>query len=469
MERTAGTMETTQRVVARGADGVRVSIENASAAMNEQRSFTETALGEIRATLELLSMGLGESLQRALHSVDDTLEHTVGRLRDTIHESNDTIDRMTVPVRAAEGTSRELHTALERVRSEITGLGDWLGQTAKPLRTSLTHLEDKTGDFARALIESGEQAQAVDKTMDALRGEIHEEGRRFRASVQELGRFLAQNAEALRALERTTAEGAERMGRDVLPELEAELDLLDPPVSGPPARDPIVDATAAGTPQASPPEAPSREPSQVEPSVQAEQPADSVAGATAPAPAPQREPDSAVPPELANATSRPIPGGSPAYEPDGKAGGDRIEADRTVVADPIEAFATETKSEAALASGRRLGPDPYTRMGTDRAGQAHELVRKRQALGATASDPPPELGAGQRPTFNGSDDLTLSGLLGKRSATADPPASPPSAPASSPDPTSESDDEPADPGEEPGSEATSPSATPRTWRLLGRE
>ncbi len=193
---TAASMRTTQVAVASNADGIRLSIERATSALFEQREFIETGLGEIRATLEHMSTGLGENLNSALRSVDDTLDHTIGRLRDTLESSNETIDRMSVPVRAAEGASREMHTALERVRVEIAGVGEWLGQAIKPLRGTVAQLEERAGDISRALTQFGDRAQHIDKTVDALRGEIHEEGRRLRISNSELTRQLQSVTEA---------------------------------------------------------------------------------------------------------------------------------------------------------------------------------------------------------------------------------------------------------------------------------
>ncbi len=200
LSETATTMNTTQEVVAHGAEGIRSSIDHATAALSEQRQFIETGLEEVRGTIQLMSAGLGENLSQALRNVDEALEHTVGRLRDTIEDSNSTIDRLASPVRAAEGTTREMQTALERVRDEVLALGEWTSQAVRPLKTNLAQLEDRVGDITRALAAFGDQAAHVDKTMDALRGEIHEEGRRSRASSAELARHLKMAVDAAAAL-----------------------------------------------------------------------------------------------------------------------------------------------------------------------------------------------------------------------------------------------------------------------------
>ncbi|HKK50824.1 MAG TPA: hypothetical protein VKA74_04520, partial [Myxococcota bacterium] len=96
---TAGRIDSTQQVVARTAEGVRSSLEHAATGVDDQRKFLELSLGEIRRALLGLEDGLTESLQRALRDVDGTLSSTVGQLRDTLAESNETIDRLAVPIR----------------------------------------------------------------------------------------------------------------------------------------------------------------------------------------------------------------------------------------------------------------------------------------------------------------------------------------------------------------------------------
>ena len=191
----SSTLET-QDVVALTAREIQTSIDQGRAALFEQREFIESSLDEIRHTLELMSTGLGENLSRALRNVDDALHQTVGRLRETIEESNHTIDRLAVPMRSAEGTTREMQVALERARDEVLALGEWLGEAVRPLKSNLGQLEDRAADMTRSLARFGDHTTHIDKTMDALRGEIHEESRRFRSSTAELNRNLQKIAEA---------------------------------------------------------------------------------------------------------------------------------------------------------------------------------------------------------------------------------------------------------------------------------
>jgi len=200
---TVDVMSSTQREASRGTEGVRDSIEYATAAMREQRAFVESGLGEIRGALEAMNTGLGESLGEALRDVDDALDKTVGRLRDTILSSNETIERMTGPVRAAEDTTRELHTVLEHVRGEVAGLGERLGRAIEPLSTTLGALEGRTNDITYALVDFGDRSRDVDRTIQDLRGEIHDHGRKFSQSSSELVHQLRDTSDALQSFDQT--------------------------------------------------------------------------------------------------------------------------------------------------------------------------------------------------------------------------------------------------------------------------
>jgi len=214
LSQTAERMGETQQVVARSAEGVRSSLEHAASGVDDQRQFIEMSLGEIRRALVGLGDGIGDSLQRSLREVDDVLGTTVGRLRDTLAESNETIDRLAGPVRAAEGTSRETHLALDRVRGEVEALGEWLNQAMKPLRAGLSDVDGRAEDIARALGEFTGQTRQVDRTMDSLRQEIHEESRRLQSAGSDLGRRLKLASDAVGLLESATSEAARRARPD---------------------------------------------------------------------------------------------------------------------------------------------------------------------------------------------------------------------------------------------------------------
>jgi len=233
LQQTSSRMESTHVLVSRSAESVRGSLEHSASALAEQRDFIEHSLGEIRSTLARLSSGLGEDLSQALRSVDDALSQTVGRLRETIVESNDTIDRMAVPLRAAEGTTLEMQTALERVRSEVTGLGEWLAQAIKPVRHTLDQLEERSSEITRALVDFGSHTHAVDKTMDALRAELREEGRHFRTATSDLGRRLQRASEAIEAL--SSRRVRQKPGTADAPDREAEPAVDPDPNGGSPA------------------------------------------------------------------------------------------------------------------------------------------------------------------------------------------------------------------------------------------
>jgi len=188
LSETAERINDTQQVIARTAEGVRTSLEHAATGVDDQRQFLELSLGEIRRAMAELGDGLGESLQRSLQEVDSVLSSTVGQLRDTLAESNETIDRLSGPIRAAEGSTRETHLALDRVRAEVEALGSWMSQAVKPLRAGLGEVETRAEEIARAMSEFSGQSRQIDKTMEALRLEIHEESRRLQTTGSELGR-----------------------------------------------------------------------------------------------------------------------------------------------------------------------------------------------------------------------------------------------------------------------------------------
>ncbi|MCA9506206.1 MAG: hypothetical protein KC616_24185 [Myxococcales bacterium] len=198
---TADRIGETQSVVARTAEGVRTSLEHAATGVSDQREFIELSLTEIRRALAGLGDGLGDSLQRALREVDGVLGTTVGQLRDTLAESNETIDRLSIPIRATEGSTREIHLALDRVRSEVEALGQWLNQAARPVRAGIVDVEGRVEDIARAISEFTNHTRHLDKTMETLREEIREESRRLQSTGSELGRRLVLASETAGLIE----------------------------------------------------------------------------------------------------------------------------------------------------------------------------------------------------------------------------------------------------------------------------
>jgi ABC-type transporter Mla subunit MlaD len=207
---TAESMNDTQLLVARSAEGVRSSLEHAATGVDDQRQFIELSLGEIRRTLAGLGDGLGESLQRSLREVDDVLSGTVGQLSKTLTESNETIERLAGPIRAAEGSTRETHVALDRVRAEVEALGQWMSLTVKPLRSGLADVEGRAEDIARTMVEFTHNTRQIDKTMEALREGIHQESRRLQTTGSELSRRLKLASDTVGQLEGAASAGVRR-------------------------------------------------------------------------------------------------------------------------------------------------------------------------------------------------------------------------------------------------------------------
>lgn len=211
LAKTAKHIGDTQRVVARTAESVRSSLEHAATGVDDQRKFIEVSLVEIRRALIGLGDGLGDSLKRSLREVDDVLGGTIGQLRKTLAESNETIERLAGPVRAAEGTTRETHIALDRVRGEVQALGQWMSQAVKPLRSGLDEVGSRAGEIARAMTEFTAHTHQIEKTMEALREEIHEESRRLQGTGSELSRHLKLTSDTLGSLEHIGSEAAARV------------------------------------------------------------------------------------------------------------------------------------------------------------------------------------------------------------------------------------------------------------------
>ncbi len=480
---TATTMAGTQATVERSAQGMRDALENAAAALGEQHEFIENGIGEIRATIDAMSRGLGENLTHALRSVDDALSHTVGRLRETIAESNETIDRMTGPVRAAEGTTREMHTALERVRSELMGLGEWLTQAIKPMRHTLTQLEDKTGDITRALTDFGDNTHSVDKTMEALRNEIHDEGRRFRTSTAELVRHLAQASSAF--------GGADVLGLDDGTPSETPPRFTPPPAS-PEERGASVERAAPRARAASryevDPNQREDEPAELDVTPLPSQRAAAIRrerqpGAPGPvvpmvhkpkndppppilAPAPSADapaPTSHTPAPPVHAPAPPVHAPAPPLH----APAPPVHAPAPPVQQPAPTQqggavgappappprAPESSDTIPAKAGRALGPDPYAR-----------LERTHPSFLASTDDahPAARIATGRKEP-GGPDDLSLSGLLGSRPAASGNRSASPAPPDD--DVIDEAGDE-----QDEGDRSPEPDGErPRTWRFLGKQ
>lgn len=148
-----------QASTARTVEGLERSLEQASALGQEQQRFLESHVGEIRASVELLSQGLGDELTRALGNVEDVVEKLVTRLGDTLSESSDAIGRIAPSMRSAEGMTREMRNNLEQLRNDLSGVSDWLVETSRPARAALSRLDDRTQALVRALTELSDQAR----------------------------------------------------------------------------------------------------------------------------------------------------------------------------------------------------------------------------------------------------------------------------------------------------------------------
>lgn len=211
LEQAAGHIQSTQQVAASSVDSVRVALESAASAMGEQRQLIDKGLGDIRGTVEQLSIGLGDGLTNALGEIDRLLGGAVDRVRETINETSQVVDRLGEPIRAAETSNRETHAALERVRIDVGSVSQWLIQAVEPVRTTLAHLDDNTQSISRGLVDFTHRADAFEKVLDGLRATIGQGDSGFQNASGELGARLERAIEALEALTTSTGTAADRI------------------------------------------------------------------------------------------------------------------------------------------------------------------------------------------------------------------------------------------------------------------
>ncbi len=204
LEETASRIDRTQQSATGAVATVTRSLEGASEAIREQRELVETGVVELRQVVEALGQGLGTDLSRALGEVDQVLSAAVDRMRETIGDSNATLERLSGPIRSAEEVTREMHAALERVRTDVGNISQWLIQAVDPVRNTLSQLDDKTGSVARALIDFSLRVEGMEKTLDAMRGNVGQEGLHLRNASADLSTRLQQTTAALESLERST-------------------------------------------------------------------------------------------------------------------------------------------------------------------------------------------------------------------------------------------------------------------------
>ena len=206
----------------------------ASIVSQEQRDALHTVVHElsisVRQGVEHHLAELYEALQLATEqqvSVNVELAETFERMIEN-SQTQDRVARALVEsasaveeaVRAMHTSSVEMTPALEHLRrtssalsdtaDRMTGTQQVVARTAEGLRRSFVGIADfetRAEDISRAISEFTDHTRQIDKTMESLRKEIHDESRRLQGSGNELGRRLTQATEAL---ETTTAEASQR-------------------------------------------------------------------------------------------------------------------------------------------------------------------------------------------------------------------------------------------------------------------
>ena len=72
-----------------------------------------------------------------LGSTSEALQKTADHIVDTQREVSRTAEGM----RGTEGSTHEIHLALDRVKGEVEVLAQWLNEAAKPLRAGLADVD----------------------------------------------------------------------------------------------------------------------------------------------------------------------------------------------------------------------------------------------------------------------------------------------------------------------------------------
>lgn len=206
----------------------------ASIVSQEQRDALHTVVHElsisVRQGVEHHLAELHEALQLATEqqiSVNIELAETFERMIENSQTQDRVARALVESASAAEEAARFMRTssvemtpALEHLSTTSSALSDTadrmtetqqvVARSAEGLRRSLvglTDVETRAEDISRAISEFKNHTRQIDKTMESLRKEIHDESRRLQGSGNELGRRLTQ---ATDALETTTAEASQR-------------------------------------------------------------------------------------------------------------------------------------------------------------------------------------------------------------------------------------------------------------------
>jgi len=81
-----------------------------------------------------------------------------------------------------------------------------MSQAVKPLRTGIVEVGNRAEEISRTMNEFSNHTRQIDKTMEALRAEIHEESRRLQGTGSELSRRLKLASDTVGMIEGTSPD-----------------------------------------------------------------------------------------------------------------------------------------------------------------------------------------------------------------------------------------------------------------------
>jgi chromosome segregation ATPase len=188
LETTAATIERTQQTAADAVNAVSQALVAAKENLEAQGALVERSLGEIRNSIEGLSRGLADDLVRALGHFDQLLGAAVGRMSGTIHESNETFERLSAPLDQLLQGSTQLHIDLGEIAATIA-----------QLPAGLAPLAETTGELTVANRDVREMLERLHKQIEATDG-----------SVLQLRSTLGERSESLEQVARDLLDRMQR-------------------------------------------------------------------------------------------------------------------------------------------------------------------------------------------------------------------------------------------------------------------
>jgi methyl-accepting chemotaxis protein len=182
LESTAATIERTQQAASEAVTAVGQALVTAKENLENQGALVERSLGEIRSSIEGLSRGLADDLVRALGQFDELLGTAVNRMSGTIHESNETFERLSTPLDHLMGGTTQLRTALDEIGQNLAQLPPSLAPFSVAT-SELTIVNRELRDMFERLYK---QMEATDRSVSQLRSTFGDRGESLERVAREL-------------------------------------------------------------------------------------------------------------------------------------------------------------------------------------------------------------------------------------------------------------------------------------------